>query len=305
MAFGNPVRLVMISIVGSCLLMLSAFPADTAQQSTDARSIAANAEMGVLADALTRCAFDTGFYVSLETLNDVTFQHNPDHDHINFEGGTWVIRPNKGRFESERVDLPSASLAWDGPYVNYQPGTTQIGSEPYDLGSPLDPWGSPYYFFTPLGLARGDEGEITQELYGDLFDRPTIVSLGSDAIQSGDDQLYQFGSGVSVLSISSLVGSGVQNDGRNFFAVAGSSIVLRGYAFAETQGDAAVLFDSIESIELADVRSWSPTRIEVMLPSALEGVGQVSVKRGAAQSNALSLTVGIPRASVAVWSMYP
>ena len=48
----------------------------------------------------------------------------------------------------------------------------------------------------------GTTGSIM--LYADAFDRYTLVSLGQDGVQSGDDVSYQFGGGVTAFAISSL-----------------------------------------------------------------------------------------------------
>ena len=126
----------------------------------DPRDTVALAEMVTLATQLEVCAIQTTYYVSLETLNDLSSDYlNTPYDYINYEGGTFVIRPTEGRFRPQRINLLTAFNAWDGPYMNYQASQTQTGFTPYDRGSPLDPWGNPYYFFSPLGLLRGDSGE--------------------------------------------------------------------------------------------------------------------------------------------------
>ena len=147
------------------ILLLLAGVVGAEPDAEKARKSIAKSSMRNLALTLEICALDTTFYVSLETLNDIGLESfNNPHDFINNEGGTFVMRPARGVFELQRRDLLKSFNRWQGPYINYQQGTTQTDPGPYDFGSPLDPWFTPYYFFSPLGLVRGDIGAVTQEL---------------------------------------------------------------------------------------------------------------------------------------------
>ncbi len=262
--------------------------------------VAALADMGTLRDALDMVFIDTGYYVSLETLNDLSTSPTLAYDYIDYTGGARVLFPNKGLFQAARVDLLPT---WNGPYVNFQPGTTQLGLTPYDQGTPLDPWGNPYYFFSPLGLIRGDSGTVTNELYGDQFDRYAIVSLGQDGTMSGDDLIITFGTGVSGLSLSSINGSDVAKSAPPsptvYTVLHDKTITLKGYFFGASQGGSKVWFGSTE---LTPVGSWSDTSITLQLGPTIFGTALVKVQVGAAQSNGLQLTV-IPNA-VGHWEDY-
>lgn len=272
-------------------------------RSPDPWTAAALAEMSTLADAEEICAAETGYYVALEALNDQSTQ-NPYRpwDYINDGGGCYVIRPAEGRFRAGgRIDYLFGPLAWSGPYVTYQDGKFQTGTTPYDQGSPLDPWGNPYYFFTPLGLVLGDDGTVDLELYGDRFDRYTIVSLGPDGVMSGDDLAYQFGVGVSITALSSVrpaapagkvSGKDAAKPGKadagTTYLQAGDGAILRGVNLGTASGG-AVLFNGAT---VDTVTSWTTREIRLNLPAGLGGQsGTLSVQRGAAQTNGLAVTI--------------
>jgi hypothetical protein len=303
-----------------------------------ARETAALAECKALADAEEMSAIYSGFYVSLEALNDTTFQQtNEPYDWINNGGGCFVMRPIKGRFEGNRFTFTSGGLldpkAWNGPFVNFN-GGVQTGNLPYDQGAPLDPWGNPYLFYTPLGLARGDSGSITLEGWGDRFDRYAVVSMGSNGVadpNGGDDLVYVFGAGVTALSLSSITGPEVATDpvgplaanghlpanapmltggatltgpavGAPTFTVpVGATITLRGYSFGGTQSGARILFGERD---MGPTSSWSDREITLTLPADAFGHDALLVERGAARSNAMDLQVGLPRNAAADWTAY-
>jgi hypothetical protein len=259
-------------------------------------------EMQTLAEGLDTCALDTIYYVSLETLDDTTnASSTPAYNYINDQGGTFVIPPDAGRFNATRVNLVTAFNHWDGPYLTYQPSRIQTGTTPYDQGSPLDPWGNPYYFFSPLGLLRGDSGIVTLELYGDYFDRYTLVSLGPDGVKSGDDIFYQFGGGITAIALSSVRAASSSTGAAALTVPAGSAIVVRGMNLGATQSVGKVLWGSQE---LTGVTSWSSREIAVTLPSNLQGINNLVMQRGTFTTNALSLTITAPQTAAQNWELY-
>jgi hypothetical protein len=267
---------------------------------------AALASMDTLATALDMCALDTGYYVSLATLNDIPTASTPDTpwDYINYKGGTFVLRPDDGRFLPVRINLLSAYDPWSGPYINFQPGQYQTAATPYDQGSPLDPWGDPFYFFSPLGLLRGDSGAVTQELYGDAFDRYTIVSLGADGVMSGDDLIYEFDSGVSVTALTSVRGqaASIIQNGTAFSAPAGATVTVRGVNLGASQGSSRLF---LNELALNAVQSWSDREIVVTLPSTPLVQGALTLRQGSFVSNPLNLTVTGGENAAKGWRLYP
>jgi hypothetical protein len=302
-----------------CIFVLFGLSAATAA-AQDARTVAAQAELRTLADALDTCAIFSGVYVSLESLNDVTFQtNNPVHDWINLGGGAFVMRPSVGRFELDRRVFTDGGFldpdAWQGPFVSFQQGRTQTLSTPYDQGSPLDPWGHPYLFYSPLGLVRGDGGAVTFEFHGDAFDRYTLVSLGADSLVSSDDITRPFGGAVTGFALSSIRGASVgydpaAPDGPAFSAPLAAPVTLRGTSLGATQAGTQVLFGTTDiTAAVADWRVVSDgfvqrVEIDLTLPFELRGQGEVTVRRGAAQTNALTLQLPLVNAAEA-WRLYP
>lgn len=267
---------------------------------------AALAEMNTLSQALETVAIFHNFYIGIENLNDVDNPgaNNP-FDDINQNGGPFALRPERGLFDSTRT-LFDGTPQWEGPFVSFPGDRIQLAPGPYDVGCRLDPWLSPYYFFSPHGLVRGDAGVITQELYGDAFDRYAIVSLGADAVMSGDDLIWLFGSGVTTLGLSSISGNSVAMDhspgGTVFAAEAGSEITLRGYRFGATQDASKVFFGATE---LTNISDWSATQVTLTLPFALGGSANLYLEVGGLDSNSLALTVVPPPVnSVRAWAHY-
>ena len=277
-----------------------------AQQNT-----AALAEMATIAGALDSCALFTLYYVAPEALDDTSFVNTTSPwQYIGDLGGPFVIPPSSGRFLASRKNLLTGFNAWTGPYLNYQPGRTQTGSQPYDLGAPLDPWGNPYWFFSPLGLLRGDTGGVTLELYGDQFDRYTLVSLGFDGVMSGDDLFHQFGAPVTAFALSSVRSAGgpapspaVRTARATGFAgTAGTDIIVRGINLGATQTGAQVFFGARE---LTDISAWSSREVTLTLPADLAESNDLVIRRGAASTNALQLTVNPPAPTAAGdWPLY-
>lgn len=278
--------------------------------------LAFSQEMPLLANALDICALDTTYYVPLEALNDVSDPAAfPSYDYIDNDDGTYVIKPYEGKFSASRVHLTQAYFPWRGPYLTFQPGRTQLGTEPYDQGTPLDPWGTPYYFFSPLGLLRGDSGSVTLELYGDHFDRYAIVSLGPDRMKSADDLVYSFGAGVSISAISSLQGPRVvpltlgpwtrrnasSSESPDYLVTSGSPVTVRGVNLFNEAGQAEVFWGSTR---FADVVTTNPREIVVLVPPTLEGTNNLTVVApGKAVTNPVRVQI-ISTSPAAFWQWY-
>ena len=298
----------MKSLLRSIPLVLAAAGGLCAPVSAQSVAVALS-EMQTLAQAEDVCALDTGLYVSLETLNDLSSTPNPaSRDNVLADGGTYAVETWRGAFRpGGRMDLVNRTLAWGGPYVTFQSGRTQETVGPYDFGSPLDPWGTPYWFYSPLGLLRGDTGTVTLEGYGDQFGRYTIVSFGPDGIKSGDDLTYQFGPGLSSFALSSLKGIGVTpppapNPAMVAWEVAsGGTITLRGVNLGSTQGIAQVM---LGGIELIGVSRWTDREVDVAVPVGLTASGPLFIQRGSQQSTPLQVNVAPPAAGVAGWEGY-
>ena len=286
-------------------------PSPARAQAGDAKETAALAAMAGLAQAEEMCALDTGFYVTLETLNDVNFRPSqpPYYDYLNEGGGTWVIRPSRGLFETTRRDLLAAFLKWKGPYTNFNGGVQQ-GSTPYDEGTPLDPWGQPYYLYSPLGLVRGDTGRITMEGWRDSFDRWRIVSSGPDGTPATPDDLgYFFGGGITDFVISSvnnppgpgLAAEGVTWSDGVFTAPGGATVEIRGYNMSNSPADGSV---TLGGIALPPAASWTGTTIRLTLPNEERAPAPLVVHRGAVFSNPLMLAIAVQRNAARDWPLY-
>ena len=262
--------------------------------------------MQAMAAALDSCLFDTTYYVSLENLNDISSINAINaYDSIQDNGGPYVMIPSMGTFLPRR-NLATAFNAWGGPYITYQQGTTQTGSGPYDQGSLLDPWGNPYYLFNPVGLLRGDQGLITLELYGDQFDRYTIVSLGPDGIKSGDDIVYAFNGSVNGTFLTSLKGPGVTRTSPMLSAPAyamdaGTSLTLRGLNFGTAGPTKSVYFGSTQ---LTNVLSWTNREIMVQLPPGLSGSGNFRVQIGSGSTAGIQATLVAGPTAARLWPLY-
>lgn len=272
-------------------------------------------ELRILAEAEEMVYLDTGYFVSIENLDDLPSNTgNYWFDYINAGGGAVVIDPRTGRFKPERVDLLQYPHLWLGPYVTYQPGRISVEGAGYDPGTLLDLWGRPYYLFTPVGLARPPEMSITLEIYGDQFDRYAIVSLGVDGVKSADDIIRWFGFPPSALVISSL---------RPDMVEPGAEVTIRGYNFGtmkdygteKEHNDGQSLRDNIkgEKIErqvllndnpVTEILLWSDREIRFKVPLEAQS-GYVKVKIGAVESNGLYLTViSLVPASSKNWWLY-
>jgi prepilin-type N-terminal cleavage/methylation domain-containing protein len=175
-------------------------------------------------------SFDRLFiYANVEKVNPL----NP------FRNGA-LTTPTETASIMARIANQTDSLAWNGPYINWQVDdnfydggiVAPPGGEPGPDGVPTDPWGNNYLLFTPLGVIPDVDpnfaaaitvpGPVTSfsfplnssnsSLYGNLnevTDRFAIVSMGPDGVPgsgpgtqfgSGDDIMYVFGRGASSVS---------------------------------------------------------------------------------------------------------
>ncbi|MCX7000847.1 MAG: IPT/TIG domain-containing protein [Candidatus Sumerlaeota bacterium] len=251
------------------------------------------AELQTLADAMTVVYLDTGYYVSIENLNDLLSNNTVyDFDNINNGGGTWVIDPATALFKPQMANLTVPPHLWQGPYVTYQDSRISLTGSGYDRGTLLDFWGTPYYLFSPAGLVRTDQHVITLELYDDYFDSYAIVSLGPDGVMSSDDLIYTFGEPPTRLVLTSL---SVQS------AYRGDTVRLRGYNFgAGGSGNSRLL---LGAMTINAISSWSDRQIEFTVPSGAAS-GNVSVEKGQEVSNGLPLTILEHPSAAAHWLLY-
>lgn len=294
------------AVSASATLFAASADTDSAEKppespETRAMRVAAQADMAALETALTSAFLDLNRFVALENLDDVGFVTMPPANYIDNGSGPFVMRPERGLFESVRA--PVAGV-WNGPYINYQQGQTQAGTMPYDEGSPLDPWGNPYYFFSPLGLIRGDFGSVTLELYGSQFDRYAIVTLGPDLVQSGDDEIRLFGPGVTDPVVGSITGPRALTfnlpQGSYFQATPGWPVDVSGYNLGPTQNGSRVMWGTVE---LTGVTFWSPNRVTVDVPLGLAGNEDLRIEFGiGGQTNSLELR--IPPNAARNWNEY-
>ena len=279
----------------SVLLLLAA-------TSATAQSAIALSEMQTIAQGLDTCNIDTTYYVVPEALDDTSnSSSNPLYNYISDQGGAFVIVPDWGYFKPTRVNLLIAFNHWSGPYLTYQPARVQVGTTPYDQGSPLDQWGTPYLLYSPLGLLRGDTGTVTLDYYADTFDRYTLVSLGPDGVKSNDDIIYAFGAGIRATALSSARAASASVGSAALSVSPGTPIVVRGMNLGSTQAGGKVMWGSTD---LTNVTSWGNREIAVTLPANLQGAANLTMQRGAFTSNALSLTITVPVTAVVEWSLY-
>jgi hypothetical protein len=235
---------------------------------------------------------DTGYYFSIENLNDLAYG-SPIHyfDDINYGGGTAVIDLRTGQFKPERVNLLEPVLKWKGPYITYDVNRITQTGEGYDIGTLLDFWYNPYYLFSPVGLARPASMSITQELYGDAFDTYAIVSLGPDGQKSDDDIKAYFGVPPTSLVVSSVYPTP---------AIVSEIIAVRGYNFGDSQGESYI---ELNSKSINNVEYWSDRQIRMELPSDAQS-GLLSVIVGDERSNELLITVRTEASAAGLWTFY-
>lgn len=235
--------LVAIIIIGVLVAVLIPVVSSRTEQARIAR---VNSDLQAIADAMERVENDTGYMVRLFALNDVLqgdgvgYKRDPrvapidkadgitdygnsiTQPYLQFDGGSQnglFIDPRTSEYalNTTRDDVLSrfvanessydGSLAWNGPYVNWQKDKNIYTGDTVALrdGVPDDPWGNNYLLFLPIKAINGsDQGGLVLEPQGtivpttvrqtgnqffqggpfatDVFDRPTIVSLGPNGL---------------------------------------------------------------------------------------------------------------------------
>lgn len=250
-------------LAATAVVIASSGAAQPAQQAV------ALSELETLANAMSLVWLDTGYYTTLENLNDLpSFPTVVDYDFINDEGGALAIRSFSGQFGSPaRVDflnLP-ATFAWQGPYITVQSNRTDGPASDYDEGTPLDPWGTPYWFYTPVGLVEPITETVSLRFYGDDFPDYRIVSHGPDGEFGGGDDLDRtvaFHTITSTVITSVRIGSG---GSRSAAMPRGTGLVatFKGYNFGATQGAGGVAAGAAP----LTVLSWSNNLVTAAIGS--------------------------------------
>jgi prepilin-type N-terminal cleavage/methylation domain-containing protein len=100
---------------------------------------------------------------------------------------------------------------WDGPYLNIHrdepmPPVVPNPFPPPLPDTPTDPWGNDYLLFTRQGLVVEPDGTINAKasIAGaasanmQVFDRPTVLSLGPDGLPGSPSKNESFGKGDDV-----------------------------------------------------------------------------------------------------------
>ena len=257
--------------------------------------IAMLSDMTTLAEAEDLVRIDTGYYVSLENLDDISVSgYQPSYNFIGDGGGTPVIDPATARFKPQRVDLIHAFLSWKGPYVTYQQGRTDVDNLfGYDRGTPLDPWGNPYFLYSPAGLVK-PPFSVTLGDWGDRFSLYAIVSYGRDgAFGGGDDLYYTFGTPPTALTLTSLSPLVVRT---------GEVLTLKGYHLDDPAAD--LFFNGVAAN--GGILSREPNRLRRRILET-DPLGDVEVTlRLPGQSTSPAFTVRIEprRTSARDWTLY-
>ena len=270
-----------------CLVFSLFLP--VASYAADVRDIAAQQDEAAIIQALEMVYLDTGYYTSIENLDDLASTTSQPYNNINDGGGMLALEMSTANWRAARVPMSGLFGGWMGPYIAVQPQKISVDGAGYDPGTFLDPWGNPYYLFTPAGLARPTTKSITLDLYGDAFDRFTIVSLGADGVVSSDDVMRQFGSAPTQMMITSL---------RPATAARGANVTVHGYNLGSSASGKAILSNGSP---VPNIVSWSPTQIVFTVPqNAYDGPIQVQI--GAVKSNAMDLHL-LTR-TTRQWTMY-
>lgn len=273
--------------------------------------VAAQSDLAVMQTALDLVFIDTGFYTSLENLNDTRSDGTAPrpYDGINNGGGTLVLRLDTGLWNPTRRNLLTGSNQWQGPYIggsSFSFGTDGVPAA-YDVGSPIDPWGNPYYLFTPRGLALPATAEVSAtQLYGDAFDRWAVVSLGRDGVVSNDDLLRLFGDGSAdsnpTPSASRATFTPAPGRARSA-ASGGGTLEVRGYRLGDSATGRGVLVNGAETS--TTISLWSAARIEALLPTVPPPGATVAVRLGPGQTTApVAIDFLEPPSAAVGWDAY-
>ncbi|HOM26912.1 MAG TPA: prepilin-type N-terminal cleavage/methylation domain-containing protein [bacterium] len=175
----------------------------------------AKAEMANLASIMTMVKMDTGYYVRLCDLADVSlsttyYSTNPKHAsppdasfNITQDGSGTVAfyNINTSTDDTSAQSELTQGHNWDGPYITYQPKATyqlSNGSVPsvfasgwgtnlenvVPYGTPLDPWGHTY-------LVAYNDSDKVMIIYS-AGPNGKIETDARETTPSGDDLLYKF-----------------------------------------------------------------------------------------------------------------
>jgi prepilin-type N-terminal cleavage/methylation domain-containing protein len=162
-----------------------------------ARVRTAQTEVREIAMAEDYCAAIHGFYVPLQTLDDIPVAEGTNQgtetDRIDNYGGlnTLLVEPTLPLIPqvNNQYDLSGNStvvreliLEWQGPFINYNrafmgtyldaSGVERFVTSELDVtfpevkaDLPLDPWGEPYRIFSPIGITgQGATGDQSDQL---------------------------------------------------------------------------------------------------------------------------------------------
>lgn len=254
-------------------------------------------EISNMRQAQDTAFIDTGFYHTLENLDDLDYEtNNILHDWINYNGGTVVVDVSTGLFQPTLENLLDLPNRWLGPYINgYHSTRVTTDNSNYDLGTPLDFWGSPYLFFSPLGLLRPNTRTVTLEYYGDSFDRYAIVSLGPDRVMSTDDVIQTFGLAPTKTVISSV----------SLFSdpTSGTLMQIRGYNFGPDENQSQVKINGDPKNNI--IYWWSPNLVYLdLLADQIPQVGTVQIVAPGNQSSQAYSYALPPFLNAYDWELY-
>lgn len=260
----------------------------------DARTVAAQAELATLTQALERVQIDTGFLTSLENLDDVlTSSPATPWQAINDGGGAFMITPGSGAVQRRTL---TAGQWWADYMTTYLPERQQPAGGIYDRGTLLDPWGAPYFLYSPLGLYEPESGTWSLRFYGDFFDRYTLVSHGPNRQQGGgDDLLWPMGQVITVPFVSA---GGLAPGGSK---ATGNGFVLRGGNLGGAPGTLVV--DGVN--QAATFTLWTSTRVEGTTAFPLTSGSSIALRTaGGVGTRAVELLPTLAPSSVLGWELY-
>ena len=195
----------------------------------DARIATAQQDLDAISTAEQHAAIDTGYFYRIFVLDDV---HNgdgvsPDNNNDVVDGiADEYLRGDAGNMPYIFIDTKYGQLLttgntkyndlvnnetafnWNGPYLNVARKSGPKFLRPLDVpySTPIDPWGNPYLLFTREGMMddRPGVGQIVTSysmptgvgtFACKVFDRPTVLSLGSNGVPGNGGAGARFGEG--------------------------------------------------------------------------------------------------------------
>ncbi len=221
----------LISVIIISILVAIIIPVLTSRAS-DARIAATRSDLDAIKTAQEHAGIDTGYFYRLYVLDDVRggdgISPKATNDVVDgildeeLRGGTeWpqifvdvqsgmLLAPTAATNKFDTLKQSETNFNWNGPYVNYAkkvPPNEPVAAPGRTAGVPVDPYGNPYLFFTKEGLVLEPDGQIVttiaiggQTYNAQIFDRPTILSMGADGspgtgANPADQENGQFGQG--------------------------------------------------------------------------------------------------------------